>query len=72
VLEKEEVVIDQGGQYDDDDEYEGSRGPTFTPPTKPRTGNHGTVGGFDHDDNDTTMVGSHAVAAGGLRDPFGG
>jgi hypothetical protein len=26
------VVIDQGGQYDDDDEYEGGPGPMFTPP----------------------------------------
>jgi hypothetical protein len=48
VLEKEEVVVDQGGRYDDDDEYEGSRGPAFTPPTKPCTGNHGATGGFDH------------------------
>jgi large subunit ribosomal protein L1 len=32
VLEKEEVVVDQGDRYGDDDEYEGGRGPTFTPP----------------------------------------
>jgi hypothetical protein len=31
VLEKEEVVVDQGGRYDDD-EYEGGCGPAFTPP----------------------------------------
>jgi hypothetical protein len=32
VLEKEEVVVNQGGRYNDDDEYEGGRGPAFTPP----------------------------------------
>lgn len=38
VLEaEEEVVVDQGGRYDDDG-YEGGRGPAFTPPTRPRTG----------------------------------
>jgi hypothetical protein len=52
-------------------EYEGGRGPTFTPPptTKPHTGNQGAAGSFDHD---AAAVGSHAVAAGGLGDPTGG
>jgi hypothetical protein len=50
VLEKEEVVIDQGGRV-----------PAFTPPTKPRTGNHGA-----------TAVGSRTAATGGLGDLTGG
>lgn len=37
VLE-EEAEVDQQGQYDDDDGYEGGRGPAFTAPTRPRTG----------------------------------
>jgi hypothetical protein len=69
VLEKEEVVVDQGGQYDDDDEYEGDYGPAFTPPTKPRTGNHGAVGSFYHG---VAAVGSRMAVAGGLGDPTGG
>lgn len=38
VLEEEEAEADQRGQYDDDDGYEGGRGPAFTAPTRPRTG----------------------------------
>jgi hypothetical protein len=38
------------------------------PPTKPRTGNHGTVGGFDHDNHGVAAIGSHAAVAGGLGD----
>jgi large subunit ribosomal protein L1 len=40
VLEEEEVDADQRGRYDDDEDdgYEGGRGPAFTPPTRPRTG----------------------------------
>jgi hypothetical protein len=53
-------------------EYEGGHGPAFTSPTKPRTGNHGTAGGFDHSDHNATAVGSRAVAAGGLGDPTSG
>jgi hypothetical protein len=72
VLEKEKVVINQGGRYDDDDEYEGGHGPTFTPPTKPCTGNRGTAGGFDHGDHGAAVVGSRAAAASSLGDPNGG
>jgi hypothetical protein len=39
-------------------EYEGGRGSTFTPPTKPCTGNHGTAGGFDHGDHDAACGGT--------------
>jgi hypothetical protein len=46
-------------------EYEGGCGPVFTPPTKPRTGNHGAAGGFDHGDHGAATVG-------GLGDPTGG
>jgi hypothetical protein len=64
------VVVDQGGQYDDDDEYEGGPGPMFTPPTKPRAGNHGAAGGFDHGDHGVMAVRSRA-AAGDHEDPIG-
>jgi hypothetical protein len=72
VLEKEEVVVDQGGRYDNNDEYEGDRGPAFTPPTMPRTGNHGAAGAFNHGDHGAAVVGSRVAAAGGLGDPTGG
>jgi hypothetical protein len=42
------------------------------PPTKPRTGNHGAAGGFNHGDHGAAAVGSCVAAAGGLRDPTGG